>query len=166
MSDQAYERGTPHLKSAPATDSYRSGFDRIFGRNMPPPDEPAVDYTSMKSNDIRNACEDNAAKWAAAFVQRAKVNPRLPFDEGAMIGWFANAIETASVVRASRASTTLGYPSYRPGETAAERAKLVEGWVLRQLSTKALQALTLRFDAGTPERARVDVELEWRAESR
>lgn len=33
-------------------------------------------------------------RWAEVFVQRVRDMPGLALDEGAMIGWFANAIET------------------------------------------------------------------------
>lgn len=36
----------------------------------------------------------SAQDWAKAFIENAKQNPDMPFDEGAMIGWFANAIMT------------------------------------------------------------------------
>lgn len=36
----------------------------------------------------------NAQDWAREFIKHAKENPDMPFDEGAMIGWFANAIMT------------------------------------------------------------------------
>lgn len=34
----------------------------------------------------------DASKWAAAFVKTVRINPALATDEGAMIGWFANAL--------------------------------------------------------------------------
>lgn len=34
----------------------------------------------------------DAAVWAEEFISRVKENPDLATDEGAMIGWFANAI--------------------------------------------------------------------------
>lgn len=34
----------------------------------------------------------DAQDWAREFVKAAKENPLLSTDEGAMIGWFANAL--------------------------------------------------------------------------
>ena len=34
----------------------------------------------------------NAAVWTEEFISRVKENPDLATDEGAMLGWFANAI--------------------------------------------------------------------------
>ncbi len=34
----------------------------------------------------------DAKIWAREWGKAIKKNPKIPFDEGAMIGWFANAI--------------------------------------------------------------------------
>jgi hypothetical protein len=39
----------------------------------------------------------DAMAWAERFVEYAERNPGLALDEGAMAGWFANAIENAEV---------------------------------------------------------------------
>lgn len=36
----------------------------------------------------------DALVWAQGFMERVEANPDLVIDEGLMIGWFANAIET------------------------------------------------------------------------
>jgi hypothetical protein len=36
--------------------------------------------------------ETDAQVWAREFVKIARENPKIPVDEGTMIGWFANAI--------------------------------------------------------------------------
>ena len=52
-----------------------------------------TDYTVL-AHKLGSVCQDDAAKWAAAFCQiRAKHG--FPIDESNMIGWFANAIEIA-----------------------------------------------------------------------
>jgi hypothetical protein len=35
----------------------------------------------------------DARAWAQRFVERAAENPEIPKDEGAMLAWFAGAIE-------------------------------------------------------------------------
>ena len=34
----------------------------------------------------------DAAQWAKAFVQHVWANKNIPYDEGCMVGWFANAL--------------------------------------------------------------------------
>lgn len=51
----------------------------------------------MEDHEIISECGDDAAKWAKAFCQKFPNN-----DEGTMIGWFANAIETACDTRGAR----------------------------------------------------------------
>lgn len=63
-----------------------------------------TDYTKMEPAELLAACGDDAAKWADAFCQHAKAHD---LDEGWMIGWFANAIETAHDVRTGRGVTVL-----------------------------------------------------------
>jgi hypothetical protein len=60
-----------------------------------------TDYVSMSGGELMQECGDSARKWAAAFMQHIKMRKFLPceIDEGLMIGWFANAIETACDVR-------------------------------------------------------------------
>lgn len=41
---------------------------------------------------IRLHGEFDAAVWAEEFVKMVAKHPHIPTDEGAMIGWFANAI--------------------------------------------------------------------------
>lgn len=63
-----------------------------------------MDYLAMQDHGIIEECRDDAAKWAAAFCQYAKHLGYGDIDEGWMIGWFANAIETADTVRRERGS--------------------------------------------------------------
>lgn len=65
-------------------------------------------YMAMSDPDLLGACGDDASVWAAAFCQIAKKNG-LDIDEGWMIGWFANAIETSWQKRIERAE-----PATRP----------------------------------------------------
>ena len=36
----------------------------------------------------------DAVAWTKFWMQTIKKNPGIPYDEGAMIGWFANAIQS------------------------------------------------------------------------
>lgn len=78
-------------------------------------------YLSMKDHELIAACGDDGAAWAAAFVQTAENLGIRGIDEGWMIGWFANAIETAWNKRVARAE-----PETRPvtGETCVHRASM------------------------------------------
>lgn len=58
-------------------------------------------YREMSGPAIAAACRDDGAKWAAAFCEHAKAFGH-DIDEDWMIGWFANAIETAHDVREGR----------------------------------------------------------------
>jgi hypothetical protein len=60
-----------------------------------------TDFTEMTNGQLINACGDSASKWAEAFCQHMAQRKFLPceIDVGLMIGWFANAIETAFDVR-------------------------------------------------------------------
>jgi hypothetical protein len=66
-----------------------------------------VDYASMESNEMVDACGADAVKWAKAFCQVAKKHKGLDVDEGWMIGWFANAIEHSYDVRMGRSVAIL-----------------------------------------------------------
>lgn len=47
----------------------------------------------MSDNDNDLFSSTDARVWAQRFVQRAQEIPGIPADEGAMIAWFAGAIE-------------------------------------------------------------------------
>lgn len=53
-----------------------------------------MDFTDMAGHKLLAALGDDAVKWAAAF-QQIIINGGVPIDEALMVGWFANAIETA-----------------------------------------------------------------------
>lgn len=57
----------------------------LSGRDRAATDEDPDDPNALVG-------EFDAAKWAAAFVERARTIPDFATDEGNMIGWFANAI--------------------------------------------------------------------------
>jgi hypothetical protein len=57
-------------------------------------------YKEMPSYKMIQVLGDDAAKWAAAFLEYF---PNCGVDEGTLIGWFANAIEHSSDVRRWRA---------------------------------------------------------------
>lgn len=54
-----------------------------------------TDYTKMDGPQLLEACAADASKWATAFCQHAEKNG-LQYDEGWMISWFANCIESAA----------------------------------------------------------------------
>lgn len=56
------------------------------------------DYTRLDGPMLMFACGDDGAKWGVAFCQHAK-KIGLDIEEGWAIGWFANAIETATDFR-------------------------------------------------------------------
>jgi len=61
-----------------------------------------TDYTKMTASEMLQEVGDDAQKWAAAFCQTAEKLGHHGIDEGWMIGWFANAIEQSTAVRAAR----------------------------------------------------------------
>ncbi len=54
-----------------------------------------IDYTTMTSPEMREACGTDAGKWAAAFMQYVQKHGPGYVNERQMIGWFANAIMNA-----------------------------------------------------------------------
>jgi len=60
------------------------------------------DYTLLAGPTLLFALGDDATKWAAAFNQHAAKLGYPTMDEGWLTGWFANAIENSSDVRARR----------------------------------------------------------------
>lgn len=70
---------------------------RIIYPQAPEASAAAPTYREMSAPDMLKALGDDAAKWAAAFRE---LHPEL--DEGELIGWFANAIESSSDLRRSR----------------------------------------------------------------
>jgi hypothetical protein len=74
---------------------------------MSDPLNPDVDYTLMESGPMVCACGDSGARWARAFVQHMAKQGQPNIDEGLMIAWFANIIETSYSVRTERAVTEL-----------------------------------------------------------
>lgn len=66
-------------------------------------EKPTTDYTAMSAPKLIEACGDNAKLWAEAFMQiahhAAMTSGQSVIDEAYMIGWFANAIEAASMKR-------------------------------------------------------------------
>ena len=65
------------------------------------------DYTEMDGPALLNALGDDAAKWAAAFRQKAIKLGYSDMDEGWLIAWFANAIENSQDVRHGTGPTVL-----------------------------------------------------------
>jgi hypothetical protein len=68
-----------------------------------PPRAPAAETAEQSDADVIRLCGDDAAAWAAEFCKTAKKLGYGDIDEGWMIGWFANAIETAHDKRVARA---------------------------------------------------------------
>lgn len=42
------------------------------------------------SEDVNLSNETDARVWAKEWLKTVEKNPSIPFDEGTMIGWFAN----------------------------------------------------------------------------
>lgn len=63
------------------------------------------DYSKMSTGEMLEYCGDNGSRWAAACVQLVGVSS---FSYGTMIGWFANAIETACDKRARERKSNVG----------------------------------------------------------
>lgn len=59
-----------------------------------------TDYSTMEGWQLIQECADDAAKWAAAFRQTAIKLGYSDMDEGWLIGWFANAMQTNFDIRA------------------------------------------------------------------
>lgn len=60
------------------------------------------DYTKMDGPMLLQHLRDDAMQWAVAFNQHAVKLGYSNMDEGWLVGWFANAIEHSSDVRAWR----------------------------------------------------------------
>lgn len=71
-----------------------------------PAEKPVVDYTKLNPAQFLAALDDDAMKWAEAFCQLKKSNGWAldDIDESLMVGWFANAIEKADMVRQEKRS--------------------------------------------------------------
>jgi len=61
--------------------------------------EKAPDYKAMQSADMLNELNDDASKWADAFLQHY---PDCGIEWDLLMGWFANAIEHSNDYRAGR----------------------------------------------------------------
>ena len=46
----------------------------------------------MTEREIRLANTMDAQVWVDEWMKVVKINPEIPYDDGAMLGWFANAI--------------------------------------------------------------------------
>jgi hypothetical protein len=69
----------------------------------------APDHLAMGAGQMLESVGDDASKWADAFVQTAQSRldaggdaREMLLDTGWMLGWFANAIEHSTAVRAAR----------------------------------------------------------------
>lgn len=82
-------------RSQPATRQFRDNYDKIWSASKGETTGQPSDYTTMDSAQLLDACGSDARKWAAAFMQYFKASPGLATDEGAMTGWFANAMMRA-----------------------------------------------------------------------
>ena len=58
----------------------------------------AVDYKAMDGPQLLTSCGADASKWAEAFMQLTGGRTE-SIDWSVMMGWFANAIEQALLVR-------------------------------------------------------------------
>lgn len=67
------------------------------------------EYIKMSDTELLEHCGADASKWAAAFcrIKEEQGWSAGDIDEALMIGWFANAIECSSQVRASATSARI-----------------------------------------------------------
>lgn len=87
----------------------------------------------------------DAQDWARAFVKRVKTNPRLAADEGAMIGWFANAIMRGYDEHARKLRVAAEPKRAEEGIIRASRVEVVKSTAVPDAS--ALQTVNERVGA-------------------
>lgn len=63
-------------------------------------------FATMSDGEALSYCGDDAMRWAEFFCQVQKAHRNPPLDESVMVGWFANAIETATQKREQRHATS------------------------------------------------------------
>jgi hypothetical protein len=61
-----------------------------------------TDTTALDDPSLLEHCRDDAQKWAQAFNQHAVKLGYQEMDEGWLIAWFANAIESSHDLRTNR----------------------------------------------------------------
>lgn len=98
----AIDATLPHKKycfeCADERDRVRRNKNRVTRRKLLR-SQQKIDYVVFGEAELLSILGDDASKWAAAFCQAAtKLGHRL--DEQWMTTWFANAIETATKIRA------------------------------------------------------------------
>ena len=127
-------------------------------------EDPKVpDYTAMDAPTMLQAVGDDAAKWAAAFCQTARMLGYNIIDEGWMIAWFANAIEYSAAVRMWRSESAkaedpktpdfVGTRGHGPDERAHDLVgDILNGRVTRPAREQIKEALGKadRTDAAAP----------------
>lgn len=73
----------------------------------------------------RLAGNTDAMAWAEAFVETVAEHPEIPADAGAMVGWFANAIEAGRAAGLATADKRLGEVRGRLVQVAQDLARHV-----------------------------------------
>ena len=85
---EGYKKNTDERRAQKAVQN--PSWENVPGENI------RIDYTRLNAPELLQELGDNAQKWAQAFIQIV-VEQGKTIDEGLMIGWFANAIETAKM---------------------------------------------------------------------
>ena len=94
-----------------------------------------IDYTKMKETEMLVELGVDARKWAEAFNQHISELGHRKIDEGFLIGWFANCIETADLTKnASRIEEMLESARKETIERASDIAKRAEKIGKKRLS--------------------------------
>jgi hypothetical protein len=80
------------------------------------------DFKTCTSGELVRYCGDSGARWAEAFMNTgdASIAP----DEGTMLGWFANAIETAHAKRMRTPDTSAKVDVAKEARNAANELRL------------------------------------------
>jgi len=93
-------RGAPASPGTPETDADPCNPNVMPVTSAGIPAAPG--YTELSGPELLEVCGDDAAVWAVAFNQHAVKLGYSAMDEDWLVGWFANAIEHSSAVRAWR----------------------------------------------------------------
>jgi hypothetical protein len=63
----------------------------------------------------------DAMAWAREFVATVQEHPSIPYDEGTMVGWFANAMEAGRLAKSKHT-----HPTWEEHEEARKAGKLFD----------------------------------------
>lgn len=95
-----------------ATESEQSAISQPPAPVTAMPEAYAAKYLGLSDSQLLEYCADDAQKWAEAFCAHAAKYYSIKLDEGWTLGWFANAIEHSTDVRARRTKSPFPSDSY------------------------------------------------------